>query len=275
MRGLHELVFITTSVRYQAVRDELAINTGVRFVPTYGMPGNCNVGRPLRVAESRNVLERSLPPPSAASARELAAQTWARDAALECASIAAFVQLAEQLSVAGAPLELVERAIEAAADELEHTRACAALASRWSGRPLHLALPPQRPRPLLTGTAALHRLATESWTDGCIAEGVAARAAQGAAERAREPEAARLQHRIAIDERRHAELAWSILKWSVERGGEDVRAAVRAVASLDPDASDDACDGLERYGRISPRMHAVLAERERSMSHDRLAPLLR
>jgi hypothetical protein len=169
------------------------------------------------------------------------------------------VDLAEELLIAGAPLELAERATDAAADELEHTRACAQLASRWIGTPVRPALPRYARRPALTGDAAVQRLAVESWTDGCMAEGIAARQAAHAARIAREPDAERLQHRIASDERRHAELAWSILEWVAKRGRDGARDAIWAAAA-EASAVEGPTPGLERFGRVG-RARGARADR--------------
>jgi hypothetical protein len=70
------------------------------------------------------------------------------------------------------------------------------------------------------------QLAIESWLDGCVSEGSAARHAALAARCATDRQARAVQHQIAVDETRHAELGWSTLAWAVARGGAPVRDAL-------------------------------------------------
>lgn len=70
------------------------------------------------------------------------------------------------------------------------------------------------------------RLAVESWLDGCLAEGVAARRAHAASLTATDPEVRAAQRRIARDEERHADLGWRVLTWALETGGTEVADAV-------------------------------------------------
>ena len=66
--------------------------------------------------------------------------------------------------------------------------------------------------------------------------------------------------RIARDEARHADLGWRILRWAIDRGGSDVREAVRAHSDAENAGSDD-IGGLERYGRLGAAEVDALSER--------------
>jgi len=194
-------------------------------------------GRPLRLdrrvwrgrvrAGAEHRARSSLPWP----ARRILARAWARDAALEHASVAAFEQLARRLEVVGAPAELVARARRAAAEEAEHTRLCLALAERYAGRTLALAPTPALPQPpVLAGparTALLEQLAIESLVDGTLGEGWAAAAAAQALQEATDPEVRRALEVIARDEASHAAHARDVVAFCVAEGGEPVREAVR------------------------------------------------
>jgi hypothetical protein len=117
----------------------------------------------------------------------------------------------------------------------------------------------------------VERLAVESWLDGCLSEGRAAAQAERAAELATDPQARATMRTIACDELRHAELAWAILAWGLERGEERVHTAVRArrdveVASVDHDAQDD----LQAHGRLGQAELHAIAARHREASGSRL-----
>ena len=267
-----ETLVLNAGLRYQAVQNELSVSGGVRVWPTYGEPGSCAVGRPLRAAISCNAPATAWPD-AERGAREVAGRAFAADAQLECASVPAFLQLACELLAQAAPAQLVERALDAACDEIRHAQQCAELASRWSGRSVTPALPVFESRPVLPGLPGLVRLAVESWSDGCISEGLAARQACVASRRTRERDAQRLQAAIARDEARHAELAWSILEYCVRAGGEPVRAALREVA-LEAQPSTQPLDGLEAYGRLGPRALAAVDRLHRERSHERLDRVL-
>jgi hypothetical protein len=195
-----------------------------------------------------------------------------RDAQLECASVPAFLQLAAELICHGAPEALIERALDAACDELVHAELCARLATERLGQPVRPSLPVFAPRPALAGSRGLERLAVESWIDGCLAEGSAAQQAAHAARIAVDSDARRAQARIARDEQRHAELAWSILGWASERGGEPIRSAVRtALTTRLPLASpSEAACSLERHGRVGPRALEQIDREHREASAERL-----
>ncbi len=59
------------------------------------------------------------------------ARAWLKDALEEHASVAAFARFTLQLLALGAPPELVAQSQRASIDEIEHARACFALAARY------------------------------------------------------------------------------------------------------------------------------------------------
>jgi hypothetical protein len=149
--------------------------------------------------------------------RQRLADAWAREAQMEHASIASFSRLGLELLSLGAPPELLAATHRAAADEVAHAQQAFSLASAYAGRdvgpaPFHAALE-------MTARGNGHALALETFVDGCIAETVAAHTAQFAADTAADPAIRAAQQRIADDESRHAELAWSILAWCYRRHG--------------------------------------------------------
>ena len=147
--------------------------------------------------------------------RAALADAWLGDAALEHASVAAFGGLALDLVALGAPPALIRRAHEAALDEIEHARACFALASAYAGRSLTAAPFPAVTAPRAAESAAerLRRVALETAIDGCIGEGTAAEAARAAAGLATDPVVRDVLARIAREEQQHADFAWALLAW--------------------------------------------------------------
>ncbi len=142
------------------------------------------------------------------------AAAWLAQARMEHASVAAFAATSLRLLALGAPPELVAGAHRAALDEIEHARIAFALASAYAGTPLAPAT--------FDGAAAmtgvtLEALAVETFVDGCIGETLGAIAVARDAAAEPDPAIAELLRGIAVDEARHAELAWQIVTWCVHR----------------------------------------------------------
>jgi hypothetical protein len=215
-----------------------ALGVGVTFpLPenVYGgridMQTTCAIpGRPLRDAAGVRVPSRVAPVETDPNDR---AARWRADAQAECEAVASFLQVADALMAAGAPVELVNAALSAAADEVRHALLCAARArdaglSAADARPV---LPDDLTRAArITGPAdreaALIRLATESLSDGLLNEGAAAAQAAGDTRRGHDARADRTLRRIAAEERRHAHLGAAIAGWAAHAGGDPVRDAV-------------------------------------------------
>ncbi len=145
---------------------------------------------------------------------------FAAAAHLEAASVVAFERLAEELHVHGAPSELIRDALRAAKDEVRHARATRNVAERY-GAQCSPACVDERPiRDLLT-------IATENAVEGCVRETFGALVATYQSLRAEDPMIARLMKRIAVDETRHASLAWRIAAWADAQLSDEERARVR------------------------------------------------
>ncbi|MGH7330298.1 MAG: ferritin-like domain-containing protein, partial [Polyangiaceae bacterium] len=158
--------------------------------------------------------------------RAALANEWARDAAAEHASIAAFSRFSLQLLALGAPADLVEAAHEAALDEARHAREAYALASAFAGQPIG-------PAPLDVNGALAHvadvtleGLAIETFEEGCVGETLAAMDAHEKHAKYTDFAVHDVLARIAADEERHAELAWRTVAWAVRAGGDDVKRAI-------------------------------------------------
>jgi hypothetical protein len=284
--GLHtgvvaETIFLNAAARYQWLRNEAWVGGGLRVLGTYGVPSMCEVaiGRPLRSDAGRFAVQSIATDACSdndGQRIEAVGRAFERDAQLEHASVPAFLQLAAELSQVDAPRALIARSLEAARDEVRHAALCMRLAERHLEACAAPALPPLVKRAPLAPQANLVRLAVESWLDGCVAEGRAAKHAARAAAGARDDEARGVLSVIARDEQRHAELGWAILQWAIARGGEEVREAVRALRELDGSDTGEgtAHEGLEAHGLLGRDALRRLAMEHFEASQKRLELVL-
>jgi hypothetical protein len=150
-------------------------------------------------------------------------------AELEAASVPAFERLARELAMWGAPQDLVQRARLAMHDEIRHAGVMTKLARRYGRVPREITVPPLPCRSLVA-------IAHENAIEGCVREAYGALVATYQAERA-SPELRVAFGAIAVDERRHAELAEDVHTWilgRLEAAPREVleRARTRAEAEL-------------------------------------------
>jgi hypothetical protein len=209
---MFETLVFNTYAHQSWLMSSYSMGGGIRYLPTFGEPGSCAAGRPFRdgtgLARPAALLEVA-----SAASRSSEARLWARRAASESASVPAFLQLAHELLELDAPAQLAERALDAAEEELGHAWAASALASRYSGSLLSTRAPRFQPRAPLPRPQALRRLARESWLDGYLNEGLAARMADAEARELSDDQEAAVCRRIAREEAGHAALALDILRW--------------------------------------------------------------
>ncbi len=204
----------------------------------YGMAGGDCCGRPFLVSgEARRAViarradwgqEITKAEPLDEATRAALARAWLLDARMEHASIASFARLTLHLLSLGAPPELIAGAQRASLDEIEHARACFALASRYSGEPVG-------PGPVaIEGSLTavdLAEAAVSAVREGCVGETIAAALA---AEQLAVTEDGDVRSALALivrDEEAHAELSWRFVRWAIEVGGAPVREAVARVFS--------------------------------------------
>ncbi|MGZ6142827.1 MAG: ferritin-like domain-containing protein, partial [Myxococcales bacterium] len=197
--------------------------------------------------------------------RRVLAEVWTLEARGEHAAVAAFSKTSLELIALGAPPDLVARAHRAAIQEVEHARLCFAVASAYGGVVVE---PAALPEALAGDTPDLFRLARESLLDGCLREGLASEIASLGAERARDPEIARVLRVQAKEEAQHAAFSWAIVEWAISCGGEPMR---RSLSSAVGEMEFPRCDDLPDHGRIGraavePRFHAI-----RSGARERLS----
>lgn len=165
-------------------------------------------GRPLRDAlgtRRPEVLIGQVPPAEA--------RRWIEAGQDELEAVASFLNLADELRRLGAPAALVGRCLDAADDEAVHALLCLGRAAELgAGRVVAAPLAP-RPRIVRDRASALRQLAKESWEDGYLNEGRAADRLEARASATREDRDARIQARIAAEERGHALLGRDVARW--------------------------------------------------------------
>jgi len=135
---------------------------------------------------------------------------WIERALDEHASVAAFARFVLELLAVGAPSEFIADAASAMRDEVEHARVCFAIAGHDAG-----------PGPLPTADASvetdLETIARNTLVEGAIGETLAAIRAARDAEREDDPAVRAVLERIAVDETRHAALAWRFVRWAIQQ----------------------------------------------------------
>jgi hypothetical protein len=156
---------------------------------------------------------------------------------LEAVSVHAFARLERELVAHGAPAHLVRGARRARRDEVRHTRVEVRLARARGAGVDHCPDAPgsQEPR-------SLFDVALENAVEGCVRETYGAVAGLVEARMSRDPSVRGAMRSIAPDECRHAELAWAVHRWAMQRLGDEerrrienaMRSAVAELARTDP-----------------------------------------
>jgi hypothetical protein len=200
------------------------------------------------------------------SIRSTLRRFWAETAQMEHASIASFNRFSLQLLAVGAPPELLEASQRAGLDEIEHARMAFALASKYGSEPLGPDALDLRGDTL--GPLDLASVAAATVEEGCVGETLAALEAEAAREISQAPALHAAWSVIAEDEARHAELAWSFVRWALESGSPEVRASVEAAferslrrLTEEPRLESPLDAELEAHGRLSARTRSALHER--------------
>ena len=158
---------------------------------------------------------------------------FAEAARLEAASVPAFAHLARELRAHGAPLVLVDGALQARRDEVRHARQMRALASRFGTVSVST-----RVRP--TGLRPLEVVATENAVEGCVRETYGALVAWWQAIHSDDAVVSTTMRQVAADETRHAALAHEIHQWAIDRlSAENRRSVDQARANAFDDLSEE------------------------------------
>lgn len=190
--------------------------------------------------------------------RDGLARAWLADAQLEHASIASFSRFSLHLLSCGAPADLLADTQRAALDEVEHARACFALASRYAGSTLG---PAELPIDASVAAVTLADAAAAAVREGCVGETLAALQARAQLAGATDPHVRVVLSRIADDEARHAELAWRFVRWAIDRDPVRVKLVVSAAFKSALDAleaqplrldGDITLESWRAHGRLTP-----------------------
>lgn len=263
---------------YNVGFDELSV-TAHAGVPAglFACMGRAMHGRPLRddtaSAALPDVKRDGITPENEMS--KAASDIWETRAQTEWASVPAFLEVAEQLTAVHAPRSLVRRALQAANDEQEHAILAAGMSVKIGGGTLELGNPQTSHRMPVPGEAGLMRLAVESWVDGCLGEGCAARVALSESRRTPDPILRQTLGKIAQDEAHHAGLAWDVMEWAHSQGGKAIAGALGEVRELLPaEPTDHHQSDLADYGVSSSAEGNELALKNRRESLPRLDALL-
>ena len=201
-----------------------------------------------------------------APTRRALAAAWREEGRQEHASIAAFARFTMLELAVGAPPEIVAASNRAGLDEIRHARGCFALADRYEGASHH------GPGPIaLEGalqSTCLAKLAALTVHEGCVGETIGVLVASEQHAQAKDPAVRAFLDRLVRDEMRHAELAWSFVRWALANGGGDVRRAVERAfdeaiaATIDLAGSDPRDVDVElwhAHGRLTvAETHAVV-----------------
>jgi hypothetical protein len=172
-------------------------------------------------------------------------QYFARMAHLEAASVPAFRRLEQELREHGAPAELIVDARRSLREEVGHARAARRMALAHHVEPPKVKV--TRPR-----RRGLEEMAIENAKEGCVGETYSALVAEWQARAAGDANVRAMMTNIALEETRHAELAWAVDAWLKSKLD---RAARRRVK----EARDQAV--AELGSEIAAAVPALLVER--------------
>jgi hypothetical protein len=194
------------------------------------------------------------------------AERWQRVGLMEHASIAAFARFCLELLALGAPLELLEGAQQAIADETRHAHLCFSLARKYSGQAMG---PGRLSLSHALGASDLRGSLLTAVLEGCVGETVAAIEAAEAAEHCDSAALRVLLRGIADDERRHAELAWRFVAWALDGAPDELIAEVETLFHQHtyqalPTSAEQGPSQLEqtllRYGHLPETHRATLRQ---------------
>lgn len=202
---------------------------------------------------------------------------WLHKAQAEWLSVPAFQQLIQDLAEVNAPRELILQARRAKRDEVQHTLLTAGISAMATGQSILVEAPSQTLRSPLDGVEGLARLAFESWTDGCLHEGLAALEVERQAADATEPRIKEVLSQVAEEEKTHEELAWNVIQWSLQEGGPEIHDLLETALFYLPEAPKDTPEqdaSLRGLGALSKETRQALYDTHLRQSRERLSELL-
>lgn len=151
-------------------------------------------------------------------------EAWADAALSEHSSVASFCRFVQELMALGAPAVLIEHALQSARDEVAHAQLSFSVATALLGTNVGPGpLPAQAPR-----TLSFAELVETTLNEACVDESLGAMAADEAARICAVPELITILQRIAVEEARHADLAWQTVGWAMSYDPSGVGDVLRA-----------------------------------------------
>jgi len=177
---------------------------------------------------------------------------------LEHASIASFARFTLELLSVGAPPRLIVASQDAGRDEVHHAQMCFAIASRFARKKLG---PGRLDVDGVVAARDLISIVLSTVKEGCVVETLSALLAKERALLARDDDVRAALEKIADDEKRHADLAWTFVGWAISREGTPMKeTAIRAfewATERPPLGFDSALRGLSNE---VVRAHGLLDE---------------
>jgi hypothetical protein len=149
---------------------------------------------------------------------------WAQRGLSEHASVASFARFSLQLMGFGAPAELLEGSAQAQLDEIRHAKLAFSAATAFGGTQADMR-PGAFPAHTVQVGGDMPSVAAALVLEGCVGETLAAFRASVELSKTTHPAAIAALTEVAVDEARHAGLAWRALRWIVQEGGPSVHQA--------------------------------------------------
>lgn len=184
---------------------------------------------------------------------------------LEGAAVVAFAILECELRAHGAPEDLIDRIVQARADEIRHARDTERLANKFGEKAPKVEVKPHAVR-------SLFDIAIENAAEGCVRETYGALSAHWQAANAGDAEVRELWRAIAREETQHAELSQAIDEWILQRLTSAERARVeiarqRAIADLKRELENEPDPSLVDVAGLptAARAQALLGSLEREL----------
>ena len=171
---------------------------------------------------------------------------WLVAATMEHASVASFAMFTMDLMALGAPSEMIEQAVQAQQDEVNHAKACFTLASQYLDAP-------HGPGPLClsgvtVGTHTLEEVLVQTLRDGCINETLAAAEARWLLARVQDVALREILSTIAEEEAAHAALAWRFVRWALQQNPALAQTLTRVIQDQAQSmAQAQGCDGEDAW----------------------------
>lgn len=183
------------------------------------------------------------------------AETWRRRAAAEYLAVSTFAVLAIDLVSAAAPADVLSHCVRSQLDEIRHAELAIRMVEIYGGK--RISPPPGMSRlPEDKTQTKLAQAVANTLLVSCVSETYATTVLTATRDLTTDPVAHAVLTSIYSDEVMHARLGWSYLRYGLERGGDDVRAAAAAMV---PRALRGVANVIERERPIGEVTDAVRA----------------